>query len=473
MTTDIYKMFSERIKETPDALAVADENSSLTFRELDRLVDCIIAKFTRKPTRVGIVMEHSADMIAAILATLKCGAAYVPAEPSFPPERTEFMMREAGVDFIIRSVNDIEPREAMEHPDNQGLAYILYTSGTTGHPKGVMVTNANVCHYARAFANEFHPHSGDVMLQHSVCSFDIFTEEVFGSLLNGAALAIPSEKTKGNTNLLMQFIERHNVTMLSGFPYLLLEMNKLPRIPSSLRLLISGGDVLRGAFIDRLRNMGPMIYNTYGPSETTVCASYFRCDYDEPLADGTFSIGKAIKDVSIEIMDEDIKPVASGKTGEISIFGNGVSQGYLGDVPEQQNFTHTADGRRVYRSGDLGYLLPDGNIAFLHRKDTQVMIGGKRVECKEVENVICSQPEVEAVHVESYIDDDQMNYLVAYLVPKEHHSVKDLKKRLSRNLTPFMIPEFFISLSKLPLTPNGKINKTLLPVPHKTGHLYE
>lgn len=475
MTTSIYEMFHEQLLKQPQALAVVDEKQELTFDEIDMMADRIIHRFPVQPTCVGVVMNHSAEMIATILAILKMGAAYVPAEPTFPKERIEFMMDEADVDFVIYDINKIIPRHSNKEAikKNKDLAYILYTSGTTGHPKGVMVTNRNVCHYARAFANEFHPHNGDIMLQHSVCSFDIFTEEVFCSLLNGAAIAIPSEGTKQDINCLMEFIELHKVTMLSGFPYLLLEMNKLTAIPSTLRLLISGGDVIRKAYIDRLRLMGPMIYNTYGPSETTVCASYFRCDDAEPLSDDTFPIGKPIMGVDIEIMDEYLNPVAAGDVGELCIFGEGISLGYMGNVPEQKNFTVTSDGHRVYRSGDMGYKLPDGNIVFLHRKDTQVMIMGKRVECEEVENVLYKQPEVEVAHVEAYTDDEHMYYLVAYLVPKINYSLRDLRKRLMQNLTSFMIPEFFITLSAMPLTSNGKIDKATLPIPLKAGNLYD
>ena len=353
------------------------------------------------------------------------------------------------------------------------LAYILYTSGTTGKPKGVMVTNNNVLHYVRAFQHEFHPQPGDRMLQHSVCSFDIFVEEVCTTLLSGATLCIPSEETKADIRRLMDYIERNQVTMLSSFPYLLLEMNKLSRIPRSLRLLISGGDVIRAKYIDRLRTQDVMIYNTYGPSETTVCASYFRVDNAQPLADGTFPIGKAVLGTNIEILDGHLQPVRDGEKGEICIFGDGISLGYQGDVPENQNFTTMPDGRRVYRSGDLGYVLSDGNIAFLHRKDKQVMIMGKRVESDEVENVLCDQREVETAVVCPQTDTDGLSYLVAYVVPSsKRFSLHTLKRSLADHLTSFMIPEFFVTMPSLPMTPNGKVGRRALPIVRKEGRLY-
>ena len=193
----------------------------------------------------------------------------------------------------------------------------------------------------------------------------------------------------------------------------------------------------------------------------------------DALPDGTFPVGRPVKGAEIDILDEDMRPVAPGETGELCISGEGVSLGYLGNVPEQSNFTRTPDGRRIYRSGDLGYQLPDGNIAFLRRKDLQVMIKGRRVECQEVENVLCCQPEVEAAHVEAFVDDADMHYLVAYIVPEAGCSFRNLRGRLMQYLTSFMIPEFFISMPRLPLTPNGKIDRAMLPIPIKTSDIYE
>lgn len=491
MENTIYSLFRRQVETQPEALAVLDEQRRLSFRELDELIETILRKFPKStPVHVGIVMDHSVEMIASILAVLKSGAAYIPVEPSFPIERIRFIMRETRVDFILTNsrydellaefqVLNIEPGLEIEAsgastepgatPDS--LAYILYTSGTMGTPKGVMVDNRNVCHYVRAFEHEFHVKPGDVMLQYSVCSFDIFVEELFTTLLNGATLAIPSDKTKKDIQQLMRFAEENRVTEISGFPYLLLEMNKLESIPSSLRLLISGGDVLRGSYITNLKDK-VMIYNTYGPSETTVCASYYRCDNAEPLADGTFPIGKPVLGSGIEILDENLNRVKDGVTGEIGIFGDGISRGYLGQKPENENFTSTPDGRYVYLSGDLGYVLPDGNIAFLRRKDTQVMILGKRVECEEVENVLNNCEEVEQGVVIAHLDTQGLAYLTAYIVPTLcDFSLRELKRHLALYLTPFMIPEFFVEMASMPMTPNGKVDRRALPIVLKEGTL--
>lgn len=284
----IYGKFSQWVSLQPEANAVVEDGRSVTYHELDVMADAIMSKFySKRYPAVGIVMSHGIEMIAAMLAVLKSGASYVPAEPSLPKDRIDYMMRTADVDFIITDEYCRNLPDARQLPDRSvpdGVAYILYTSGTSGRPKGVVVENHGVVNYAEAFEHEFHVAPGDVMLQYSICSFDIFVEEVFTTLLNGATLAIPSKKVKdGSLSDLMAFCERHGVTEISGFPYLLADMNRYHCFPSKLRLLISGGDVIRASYITWLKEHDFMIYNTYGPSETTVCATYFRID-DAPLS---------------------------------------------------------------------------------------------------------------------------------------------------------------------------------------------
>lgn len=479
MKDTIYSRFKIQVDKLPHRKAVVEDGRTVTYSQLDALVNSILEKFHNKEYKfIGIVMSHGIEMIAAMLAVLKSGAAYIPAEKSLPAERRKYMMEKAGVKFIIDDeyCSDLRPT-SQDYPDrseSDGLAYVLYTSGTTGRPKGVEVENHSVVNYTDAFEAEFHVGPGDVMLQYSVCSFDIFVEEVYTTLLNGATLAIPSERVmKGTLTDLMHFVVRHGVTEISGFPYLLAEMNKLEVLPKSLRLLISGGDVIRSAYIDRLRSMGPVIYNTYGPSETTVCASYFRCDNAEPLDDGTYPIGHPVKGVSIKIMDENLNELSAGMQGEICISGEGVSRGYIGTQSEQKNFVTLADGSRIYRSGDLGYILPDGNLAFLHRRDDQVMILGKRVEPEEVENVLNTCPCVERGIVRAFKDDNGLAYLVAYIIPKDRtgcslHAIKDY---LKSELTDFMIPEFFVEVRDIPLNQHGKVDVDALPIVMKEGGL--
>ena len=490
MIETIYERFAEQVASQPDATAVIENSRTLTFAELSNMVDMIADSFPDGTRAVGIVMRHRAEMVASMLAALKHGACYVPAEPSFPKGRIRDMMDDAQVDFIVTEMQYEQKLAGYEQvysdcsicmadpaaarriytQDPNALAYVLFTSGTTGRPKGVQVTNRNVCHYVRAFANEFHPGPGDIMLQYSVCSFDIFVEEVFCSLLNGVALAIPSNDDKSDIRQLMAFVERHGVTMLSGFPYLLAEMNHLPEIPASLRLLISGGDVLRASYVDNLVGHAE-VYNTYGPSETTVCASYYRCRDGEPLEDGTYPVGKPVAGAQIRILDEVGNEMPAGEVGELCILGGGVSLGYAGDHDEENKaFVTLPDGTRMYRSGDMGYLLPTGDIAFLHRKDTQVMIYGKRVEVAEVESRLYQCSGVEQAVVRACADEEGLAYLIAYVVAAEDGlKVSSVRCELAENLADFMIPEFIVKMDSIPLNANGKPDMAKLPVVMKAA----
>ncbi|MCC8074167.1 MAG: amino acid adenylation domain-containing protein [Clostridiales bacterium] len=482
----VYECFEEIVTNFPEQIAIIHQNRSMTYSQLDRRIDIIEGNFPSQEKCIGIVADHGVDFIASIFAVLKSGACYVPAEPDFPEERIRFMMKESNAGFIITQkkyeeklkgfpllfLEEIDEKPQIRHEHfsltPKSPAYILYTSGSTGVPKGVCVTNANICHYVRAFCNEFNPTVKDTMLQYSVCSFDIFVEEVFTTLLSGATLAIPDARSRENIDCLMDFVTENNVTIISGFPYLLMDMNRLKSIPSCLRLLISGGDVLRESYINNLLNQ-VTIYNTYGPSETTVCCSYFCCNNQKALEDGTYPIGKAVLGTKIELLDDDGTPVPLGTIGEICISGGGVSDGYL-DRSKNKMFIIGENGERIYRSGDLGCFLPNGNLAFLRRKDSQVMIMGKRVEPEEVENVLCDCNEVQTAVVRPFTDEHGLSYLTAYVVANETDFVlSEVKKKLSRYLAPFMIPEFFVIMDHIPLTPNGKPDINKLPVVLKEG----
>lgn len=485
MKETVYSYFKNQVENNPNVVAVFDEKRSLTFRELDALVDTIVAGFgVGNPKLVGVVMNHGVEQIASMLAILKSGAGYVPVEPFFPADRIKFIMGECKVDFVITNKVYEEKLDGLnlhlvelglkidadakteDKSSEKGIAYVLYTSGSTGMPKGVTVENRNVCHYIKAFENEFHTTVGDKMLQYSVCSFDIFVEEVFTTLCNGATLAIPSDYTKDDIHRVMDFIEEHQVTEISGFPYLLLEMNKLNHITSSLRLLISGGDVLREDYVTNLLDKFE-IYNTYGPSETTVCASYCHVNKVKAEPDSTYPIGIPVLGTQIEIRNERLESVPNGTIGEICIFGGGVSRGYIGEHREKENEAYvTLEDRRVmYRSGDLGLMRSDGTIIFLHRKDTQVMILGRRVETVEVQNILCSCPDVEKGVVMAHNDENGLAYLTAYIVPKDKLAFRmsQVRETMAKFLPAYMIPEFFIKLEVMPLTPNGKVDTKALP----------
>ena len=500
MYQTVFEMFAAQVAAHPDALAVQGEDRALTFAQLERMAAAIQSMLPANVQRVGIIMDHGIEMNAAILGVLRAGAAYVPVEPSFPDARIRFMMQDCQADCIVahgeyahrfsgivsepivaiehgfaaevgaEAFNAIEPAPVQPHD----LAYVLYTSGSTGRPKGIAIEQRNVCHYARAFHHEFQNGPGDVMLQHSVCTFDIFVEEVFATLLNGASLAIPTPETRNSIERLMAFIERLGVTMVSGFPYLLMEMNDLATIPTSLRLLISGGDVLRTSYVANLLE-DVVVYNTYGPSETTVCSNYFRCTPGSELADGTFPIGHAVRGATVRILDGDLHPVPAGTVGEICIGGDGVGRGYIGHASmHATSFVEYSDGTRLYLSGDLGYELPSGDIAFVHRKDNQVMVWGQRVEPDGVQSVLCECDGVKIGVVRAHPDKRGLaSYLTAYYVPDDDVSEEQIRAQMAAKLPAFMVPERFVRLERMPLTANGKVDVEALPRVERDGNAGE
>lgn len=481
----IYGRFLEMVSEHPDAPAVSDEARTLTYRELDALSAGIMAQFPCKAGYIGILMDHSIEMIASILAVLRSGAAYVPVEPDFPARRAQYIFRTAEVRFIITETQYAAPfedfcllipetlPEGTKVPPPADItgseaAYVLFTSGSTGRPKGIIVENRNVLHYVRAFEKEFHIGPGDVMLQLSVCTFDIFVEEVFGSLLNGAELVIVPAVMRDNTEHLLSYMEQHGVTIVSGFPYLMLELNRRGNLPDTVRLLISGGDVLRSGYVNNLLKSRAAVYNTYGPSETTVCATYFHCTPESALENGTFPVGFPVEGTQVQLTGPDGRPAAAGEMGEIVISGGGVARGYIkGD--------NTAFDGGAFRSGDLGYMQEDGSVVFVRRKDTQVMIYGRRVETGEVENVLCTVPDIAAAQIVAHEDENGLPYLTAYIVfENDPLPVSEIRRCLREELPPFMIPSFFVAMQAIPLTPNGKPDLAALPVVLKEGkHEYK
>ena len=484
------------IEQNPDAPALIYKEKPISRKEFAHQIQKIQTALP-KHARIGVVLDHQPELIESLFAILMNGSCYVPAEPSFPVGRIHRMVSEAECPVILTQkkyadrlegfpllfIEDLM-EEAQDSDSSFDLsqlkddsvpsdpAYILYTSGTTGMPKGIEVTNANVCHYVDAFQNEFHVTPEDRMLQYSVCSFDIFTEEVFASLLNGATLVIPENKDKKNAGSLLQFVDQNDITMVSGFPYLLEKFNQEKALPKSLRLLISGGDILRENYVTNLIDQ-VAIYNTYGPSETTVCASYFHCLPGAALEDGTFPIGKPVLDVQIELYNDKHELCKPGEVGELVISGKGVSNGYIKDHDHENDaFETLPDGTRRYWSGDCGFWQPDGNLAFLNRKDSQVMIYGRRVEIQEVESALNQCEGINMAVVDHFLDEEGLPYLVAYIVTSpEFEGLYELKKELAHQLPAFMIPEFFVRLGDIALTSNGKPDYNKLPQVLKTGEI--
>lgn len=374
MEPTIYSRFKELVNNDPDHPAVIDERTCVTYAGLDRLVDTLISRFPSFiPARVGIVMDHSVEMVAAMMAVIKAGAAFVAVEPDFPPGRLVTFLVENGVDFVITQerhaglLNDfkrliigneiyIDPalhplpdRSRADRP-----AYILYSSTPDGYPLGVAVGNSQVLHFAESFKNTYNISGDDILLQFSACIMNIFIQEIFGALLSGAAIAIPSVATRNDPEKLVKFIDDQYVTVISGFPYLMMELNAVKALPVTVRLLISSGDVLHAASIGHLLEQVP-VYTTYGPAEATVSVTTYCCNTGLVLPDGTFPIGKPMNGTDVMILDENLREVAPGQEGEICLVGDGLADYYTGDHrADLQPFAVIADGRRVFRTGDMG-----------------------------------------------------------------------------------------------------------------------
>lgn len=485
MEPTIYSRFKELVNNDPDHPAVIDERACVTYAGLDRLVDTLISRFPSFiPARVGIVMDHSVEMVAAMMAVIKAGAAFVAVEPDFPPGRLVTFLVENGVDFVITQerhaglLNDfkrliicseiyIDPalhplpdRSRADRP-----AYIIYSSTPDGYPLGVAVGNSQVLHFAESFKKTYNISGDDILLQFSACIMNIFIQEIFGALLSGAAVAIPSAATRNDPEKLVKFIDDQYVTVVSGFPYLMMELNAVKALPVTVRLLISSGDVLHAASIGHLLEQVP-VYTTYGPAEATVSVTTYCCNTGIVLPDGTFPIGKPMNGTDVMILDENLREVAPGQEGEICLVGDGLADYYTGDHrADLQPFAVIADGRRVFRTGDMGRQLSDGNYVYLRRKDTEVNILGKKVVTGEVERAIRKSDEVDDCTVVHYTDEQGSAYLVAYVVPKTRSfRLSWVKNTMAQYVPAYMIPEFFVLLKALPTDAAGVINTFALPV---------
>lgn len=486
MNPTLYSRFKEIAVSTPDHPAIIDESSCVTYGGLDQVVDTLISRFPSFiPARVGVVMDHSVEMVASLLAINKAGAAFVCVEPDFPPERTERFLTETGVDFVITQEKyasrlrdftlliagpDIYANAApVPLPDRSRAdkpAYILYSSSTTGYPLGLMIGNPQVVAMAERFGKALHISPDDIMLQYSAVIVNLFIQEVFGMLLNGGVLAIPSSATRNDLDALLRFCDEQYVSIVSGFPYLLQELNAVRTLPLTLRMAISGGNTLQPATISHLTEQIP-VYHAYSPQEATAFATLYCCNDAQPLPSGHYPLGRPLEGVEVLILDDDLNPVTDGEEGEICIAGNCVADSITGDHRAEMlsSLATLADGRRVARTGDMGRRLADGTFEYLHRKDTEVNILGKRVVTGEVERALNASGEVKECAVVNYTDEKGQTYLVAYVIPSSpSFSLSWVKNKIAQSLPAYMIPEFFVLLRQLPVSPSGEVNQLALPI---------
>lgn len=486
MNTDynetIYSHFHKYVSERPNAIAVTDPTRRLSFKELDDLASAIAAQIPAMAKMVGILMDHTVETVASMLAIIKCGAAYIPLEPDLPQERILFILCECGADAVITQhkyahltecFNQIFIEQGTEAtPDsfkmaactrNNDIACVLYTSEATGLPKGVMIENRNICHAVSAFRHEFHPKATDRIIQIAAINSSLSLNELFPALMSGFGIVIPNKDTANDINRLARFIGENSVTIIIASAEIINGLNSLNHIPSSLRLIISHNIPLRYSDISRLITQA-YVYNSYGHVETAACAAFYRCNGSQTLSNGYFPIGRAARGTAIVLIDNELNQISKDGIGEICVVGGNVARGY---IRSRKNgpFINLVCGDKLYCTGDIGQRLNDGSIAYIRSKDSHVMIMGQRIEPGEIESIICSCNCIEDCVVKPITGKDGKTFLAAYIVPRNRLRFKlnAMKETISRFLPPYMIPEHFIKLRRMPVTATGEVNFAALP----------
>jgi amino acid adenylation domain-containing protein/non-ribosomal peptide synthase protein (TIGR01720 family) len=488
----LVNLFENQVEREPGAVAVVYGDIRLTYAELNeranRMAHSLRDKHGIQPDNVvGVLLERSDWLVAAILAILKAGKAYVPIDPDYPAERLGYILDDSNCSIVLSEAKFLEklsgdlgrrfvdarevggnrkdnptPRTSPDH-----LAYVIYTSGSTGNPKGCQVEHGNLFHYLY-WANQYYFDDGEVGCfgLYSSLSFDLTVTSLFLPLLRGKALHVfPSEAEL--TDILPAYMNAESaMDCIKLTPSHISLLKQLRPTSTNVRLAIVGGEALSIDQVHFLRSLNPRmkIYNEYGPTETTVGCIVKRI---EPGEDRIL-IGRPIDNTNVYILDHDLQPLPVGIPGEMYIGGPGVSRGYLNrDDLTRERFIESPfrQGDRLYKTGDLGAWLPDGNIEFLGRNDDQVKVRGYRVELGEIENQVLRHESVKAAVVVARELKGGNQDLVAYVAGDSAMNISALRQDLQKTLPDYMIPSYFVRLDEFPLTPNGKINKRALPDP--------
>jgi amino acid adenylation domain-containing protein len=490
----IAELFALQAARTPDAIAVASGDRTLSYRELDessnRLAHHLKSLGVKPETLVGIAMERSETLVLSLLAILKAGGAYVPLDPTYPSDRLSWIIEDSGMSVLLTTaatrdripssgdrltiVDAGDPAIALQstqpvHFDvaSSNLAYVIYTSGSTGKPKGVMVENRNVVNFFTGMDRAIGCEPG-VWLAVTSVSFDISVLELLWTLTRGFKIVVHGDEGPGT---IADEIDRHRVTHLQMTPSLARMLTLDARAFAalgSLRQMLLGGEAVPASLIHHLRRkFNGEIHNMYGPTETTIWSTTFRVEE----VGTAVSIGKPIANTQIYLLDAERNPVAAGEVGELYIGGDGVARGYLNrpDLTAERFISiPSLAEQRIYRTGDLARYQPDGNIEFLGRADFQVKLRGHRIELGEIEAILEDCSGVRQAVVVLREDREGDKRLVAYLVAESAaaNHTSTLRKVLESKLPDYMVPSSFVFLPELPLTANGKTDrKALLNLP--------
>jgi len=492
----VHDLFAEQAKRTPDALAVVCGEARLTYAELDRQSDALAARLqslgARREVLVGIYLERSIEMLVALLAVMKSGGAYVPLDPDFPAERIAQMVADAASPLIITQESlretlpptsarlvvieecdlsgdelpDVSPERAASPSSS---AYVIYTSGSTGTPKGVVIEHRSVVNFLLSMAEEPGLGPEDVLLAVTTLSFDIAVLELLLPLVVGARTVVASRDESTDGDLLQRLLADSGATVMQA-------------TPSSWRLLLEagwtggpgfkilcGGEALPIDLARDLQERAGSVWNMYGPTETTVWSTCHRL----PSADAPVLIGRPIANTQVYVLSRTLQPVPVGVPGDLWIGGAGVARGYLGrDELTAERFRpdpfQDADGSRMYRTGDVGRYLRDGNLEYRSRVDNQVKVRGFRIELGEIETAVSAHPAIRQAVATVLHPGSGDARIAAYLVPvdgEEFPSPSEVRNHLRQTLPQYMIPQYFVRVEELPLTPNGKVDRGQLPPP--------
>jgi amino acid adenylation domain-containing protein len=501
VATTLHDRFAAVAAQRPHAVAVECEDRALTYGELDRRANRLAHALRRRgagPERcVGVCLERSVDLVVAILAVLKSGAAYMPIDPDIPRARAAHQLRDAEAVALVTTADlmdrlpatsatvcldtgaaelDACPETAPEVPTHpELLAYVIYTSGSTGAPKGVAVTHANAVRLFLGTRDLFGFGPDDVWTMFHSSAFDFSVWELWGALLYGGRLVVVPHWVTRAPDVFARLLIDRKVTVLSQTPSAFAQLSRvLPRVPGrpSLRCVVFGGEALDPAslvpWLDTCGDTAPRLINMYGITETTVHVTY-RPISDADLRAGVSPIGAPLPDLGLYILDESRRPAPLGVPGELYVGGAGVARGYVGDP------ARTADrmvpdpyagvpGARMYRTGDLARRLPSGEVVYLGRIDDQVKVRGHRIELGEIQAALVRLPGVAEAVVLTRDDGPAGVRLVGYVVADagQAPSPGGLRRGLLETLPDWMVPSVFVFLDRLPLTRNGKVDRKAL-----------
>ena len=501
----IVSLFRKQAELTPSAIGLVFMEGKLTYAELEersnQLANYLVEKGLSTGMLVPLCMDRSLEVMIAILAILKAGAAYMPIDPGYPEERIRLMLSESSSPVVVTTSDYADLLETLGEDietlsldklayqlhqmpltptgivlSEQDLAYVIYTSGSTGQPKGVKVTHGNVVSLVRG-VNYISLGKDDVLLSTGAPSFDATTFEYWGMLLNGGRLVLCEEQTLLDPVLLKNEIRKQQVTQMwftAGWFNQLVET--AVDVFETLSVILIGGEKLSAKHVRKLQEIYSAIdiINGYGPTENTT----FSLTYPiKPGFDNNIPIGFPLSNRTVYVLNEQQQLLPIGVVGEIYLGGAGLSAGYLNrpELTEEKFIPHPFSvkaGERLYRTGDLGKWLPDGSIAYEGRIDEQVKIRGFRIELGEIESVLQKCEKVSQAVVTVLTDEDGGKRLIGYIVPEGAYNQENIMEFLQQKLPDYMLPAMLVELESLPLTANGKVNKKELPVPG-TGALAE